>query len=256
VPSYTLYPTMTNPGQAVEQGRVAFTTSQNDAIAAATSYLHIPTKNKVMVDSVVVGSPAQGVYKPDDQIIAVDGVPVHTAAESVLAIRKHKVGDEVTSTVIRDGKTLELTTKTRPLSPEHPNVPSVGLEISDVVVPPFNITFNLSDIGGPSAGSMFAMSIIDQLTPLKINGGQNVAGTGTIDPEGNVGAIGGVVQKVAAAQRDGAKLFVLPISNCPDLKYIPAGIKTTPVATLAQEVKVVEAWAAGKPVPSCPKAAK
>jgi len=253
VPTKTLYPDNVNSSQAIQEGTAAFTGSQNDAVAAAMNYLHIPVTNHVVVDAVVIGSPADGVYKPGDEIIAVDGVPVSTSQEAITAIRKHKVGDNVTTTVVRDGKKMDLTTTTRALGPSHPHTPSVGLSISDVVEPPFTITFSLSDVGGPSAGTMFALGIIDQLTPEMINAGKNVAGTGTIDAQGNVGAIGGVVQKIAGAARDGAKLFVLPASNCPDLTRVPGGIVATPVNTLSQAVNVIKKWAAGGTVPRCPK---
>lgn len=253
VPTRTLYPDNVDSSVAREEGSVAFTNSQNDAIAAAMDYLNIPVTHEVTVNVVVKGSPADGVYKPGDQIIAVDGVKVSSTEEAIALIRKHKVGDEVTTTVIRDGEKMDLTTKTRELSKDKPTTPSVGLQISDQVVPPFDITFSLSDVGGPSAGSMFALGIIDKLTPGYLNDGKNVAGTGTIDPQGNVGPIGGVVQKIAGAQRDGAKLFLLPKSNCPDLKRIPGGITATPVSTLSQAVDAIKKWAAGGTVPSCPK---
>jgi PDZ domain-containing protein len=253
VPTKTLYPENVDKGQAVQEGTQAFTNSQNDAIAAAMNYLKIPVTNEVVVDVVVKGSPADGHYKVGDKIVAVDGKPVASADEAVKQIRTHNVGDEVTATVIRDGQTIEVTTSTRALSAQAPNTPSVGLSISDVVVPPFKITFSLSDVGGPSAGTMFSLGIVDELTPGYLNGGKAVAGTGTIDPQGNVGPIGGVVQKIAGAQRDGAKLFLLPTSNCGDLKRIPAGIVASPVSTLTQAVDVVKKWVAGDKVPSCPK---
>jgi PDZ domain-containing protein len=217
------------------------------------NYLKIPVKNDVVVDVVVKGSPAAGHYKVGDKIVAVDGKPVASADEAVKAIRTHNVGDSVTATVVRDGETIEVTTTTRALSKSAPNTPSVGLSISDVVVPPFKITFTLSDVGGPSAGTMFSMGIIDELTPGFLNGGKNVAGTGTIDPQGNVGPIGGVVQKIAGAARSGATLFLLPSSNCADLKRIPKGIVAVPVSTLTQAVGVTKSWVAGGKVPSCPK---
>ena len=253
VPTRTLYPDNVDSNVAREEGTVAFTNSQNDAIAAALSYLNIPVTYEITVDAVVKGSPADGVYKVGDQIVAVDGVKVSTADEAIKEIRKHKVGEDVTTTVIRDGQTIDLTSKTRALSKDQPDTPSVGLSISTQVVPPFTITFALSDVGGPSAGNMFALGIVDKLTPGYINDGKNIAGTGTIDPQGNVGAIGGVVQKIAGAQRDGAKLFLLPKSNCPDLKRIPGGITAVPVTTLSQSVDVIKKWAAGGSVPSCPK---
>ena len=112
--------------------------------------------------------------------------------------------------------------------------------------------FSVGDIGGPSAGMMFALGIIDKLTPMNLTGGRFIAGTGEITASGQVQAIGGIQQKMVGARNAGATIFLAPASNCSDVKgAIPAGLQVVKVGTLDQAVTDLEALKAGRPVPSC-----
>ncbi|TWE17547.1 PDZ domain-containing protein [Kitasatospora atroaurantiaca] len=118
------------------------------------------------------------------------------------------------------------------------------------------VTVDLGDIGGPSAGQLIALGIIDKLAGDgkggDLTGGKVVAGTGTIDDDGNVGAVGGVPLKTQAAARDGATVFLLPKSECSDAKVnTPAGLRLIPVTTLADAVAALTALNSGGTVPSC-----
>ena len=109
-----------------------------------------------------------------------------------------------------------------------------------------------SDLGGPSAGMMFALGIIDKLTPMNLTGGRFIAGTGEITPSGQVQAIGGIQQKMVGARNAGATIFLAPASNCSDVRgAVPAGLRVVKVSTLNQAVTDLEAVEAGRPVPSC-----
>ena len=102
---------------------------------------------------------------------------------------------------------------------------------------------------------MFALSIIDKLTPGFLSGGKIIAGTGTIDSDGQVGAIGGIVQKISASSSHGAKLFLAPRENCSDLVgHIPENLVVTPVSTLTEAVTALTDFKNGKKLPSCPAA--
>jgi PDZ domain-containing protein len=106
---------------------------------------------------------------------------------------------------------------------------------------PFTVDLRIDDVGGPSAGMMFALGIIDRLTPGSLTGGRHVAGTGTICGDGQVGAIGGIVQKMSAARAAGATLFLAPASNCSDVVgHIPSGLDVVAVDTLSDSLAALE----------------
>lgn len=118
------------------------------------------------------------------------------------------------------------------------------------------VTVDLGDIGGPSGGQMLSLAIIDKLAGNPkggdLTGGRNIAGTGTIDDSGNVGAVGGVALKTQAAARDGATVFLVPRGECSDAKVnTPAGLRLIPVNTLVDAVNALSALDAGAGVPSC-----
>jgi Lon-like protease len=117
---------------------------------------------------------------------------------------------------------------------------------------PFKITISLSDIGGPSAGLMFALAVVDKLTPGDINGGMTVAGTGEIDDQGNVGPIGGIPFKLMAARDAGATVFLTPAENCSEAQtHVPAGLRLVKVTSLGSAIKELADLKAGRPVPGC-----
>ena len=105
-------------------------------------------------------------------------------------------------------------------------------------------------MGGPSAGLMFATGIVDKLTPEDLTAGGHVAGTGTIDPDGNVGPVGGIRQKLAGARDAGAELFVMPERHCAEAQgHVPDGLTVVPVTTLTEAVDAIRAWTAAGCVP-------
>ncbi|RKN07829.1 S16 family serine protease [Streptomyces radicis] len=127
----------------------------------------------------------------------------------------------------------------------------LGLDASDV-----SVELHLADIGGPSAGLLFSLGIVDLLDGDgeggDLTGGEVVAGTGTIDAAGRVGAVGGVPLKTQAARRDGATVFLVPRDECGDATAdTPEGLRLLPVTTLEGAVNDLRALAAGESVPSC-----
>jgi PDZ domain-containing protein len=112
----------------------------------------------------------------------------------------------------------------------------------------------VGDIGGPSAGMMFALGIIDKLTKLDLTAGRFIAGTGEITPGGQVQPIGGIQQKMIGARNAGATIFLTPATNCADTKgAVPKGMRLVKVSTLNQAVTYLEALKSGQSssVPSC-----
>ena len=105
---------------------------------------------------------------------------------------------------------------------------------------PFPVSFSLKDTGGPSGGLVFALGVVEKLTPDDLMNGRVIAGTGTIDKAGHVGAIGGIDDKIVAARRAGATLFLAPVENCSDVTHVPSGITVYSVNTLSEAVNVLK----------------
>jgi Lon-like protease len=248
VPETELFP----PGQSAQQTQAQDTaemaSSQQLATAAALSALHIPYQTVVGVVSTVPGYPASKVLKAGDIIEAVDGQPVAGQASLSSMITSHPAGTVLTLKVLRAGQALTL----QVASKESDGTPVIGVEVQEQYKFPFTVTITVGDIGGPSAGMMFALGIIDKLTPLNLTGGKFIAGTGEITASGQVEPIGGIQQKMVGARSAGATIFLTPAANCSDTTgAVPAGLRLVKVSTLSQAMSDLEAIKAGKPVPSC-----
>jgi len=248
VPESELFP----PGQTAEQTQAQDTaqmaSSQETATAAALTVLHIKYQTQVAVMQTVPGTPASAVLKPGDVIEAVNGTPVAGATSLSTLITSHPAGTVLRLTVLRGGKTLELSVQ----SEESGGQPIIGVQVQEQYKFPFTVKITVGDIGGPSAGMMFALGIVDKLTPLNLTGGRFIAGTGEITASGQVQPIGGIQQKMVGARDAGATVFLAPAANCADTAgAVPAGLKVVRVSTLSQAISDLEAIKAGKPVPSC-----
>jgi PDZ domain-containing protein len=247
VPESELFTPGQSQQQTQQQDSQQMTGSQQSATAAALTQLHIAYQTQVVVASAEQGFPAYGVLKAGDVISVLDGHPV-TPANLTSLIAAHPAGSTLAVTIVRAGRTQQVRVATR-ASGGHP---VMGVQVGEQYKFPFTVKFSVGDIGGPSAGMMFALGIIDKLTQLDLTGGKFIAGTGEIEASGKVGAIGGIQQKMAGARQAGATVFLAPASNCPDVKgAIPAGLQVVKVATLNQAVTDLEALKAGQPVPSC-----
>ncbi|MFO7151666.1 MAG: SepM family pheromone-processing serine protease [Bacillota bacterium] len=200
--------------------------------------------NGAKVVEVMEDSPAKGLVQPEDIIVGVDGVKVNLAEEVINLVTKHKIGDKVNLKIIRNGEELTLTVPTMESKTEK-GKPIIGVFITTLdwkPILPLDININTGDIGGPSAGLMFTLEILNQLTPGDLTRGHKIAGTGTISLDESVGEIGGVVQKVAAAKRDGAEIFFVPENNAEEAREAAEnlGIKLVPVRTLQDVLDYLE----------------
>jgi Lon-like protease len=214
VPRDLVYPPEQSVEEAEEETHLEMTSSQSSAQAAGLTEAGYDVEETVEIISVTPNGPAAGKLESGDRLLQVDGEPVATSNAAVKAIQDRDPGDPVTLTVQRDGDTRTVEVTTEP-SPDDDSVPLVGIEVGVVPDFPFTITYNVDPaIGGPSAGAMFALAIYDKLTPGELTDGQVIAGTGEIDADGNVGSIGGIQQKILAAEGIGADLFLVPKDNC------------------------------------------
>ena len=248
-PRDIIYPPDQSADEVEQQNTAEMTGSQDSAIAAALQAANVPFHAKV--STVAKGTPADGKLKQDDVVLAVDGQTVSQVPQVGELVRKHKVGENVVFLIRRGGaeQTVELKTAA---TPGDETRPMVGITIG--VESKVNVTVNLGqDIGGPSAGTAFALAIYDKLTPGALLDGKHVAGTGTIDALGQVGAIGGIQQKIAGAKDDGATVFLVPAQNCDAALHADVkDIRLVKINTLSEAIGALQAVASGKGVvPAC-----
>lgn len=246
VPHSTLYPDEKSAKEVDQENAEEFSASQESAKAAALKQLHIKVSSHIIVGSVVKGGPAQGKLHAGDVIRAVDGESVREPKQVAQLVTKHKPGQRVEFTVVpaRAAKAAEKARKQPSASDERrisvgtKKAPDdgrtiVGIQPATGHAFPFPIHIKLADVGGPSAGLMFSLGIVDKLTPGKLTGGSFVAGTGTIDDHGKVGAIGGIQMKTVAARAKGAQYFLTPPDNCAAAaKEKPDGLTLVKTGTL------------------------
>jgi Lon-like protease len=240
------------PGQSQQQVSKEDTeemaSSQQTATAAALCELNISFRTIDTVQTTIKGMPAAGVLRPGDVIEAVDGTPVTCHSDAGTLIKRHKPGTALQLTILRHGKTVPVRLVTADAAGE----PEIGVYILESYAFPFSVTISVGDIGGPSAGMMFALGLIDKITSDNLTGGRFIAGTGEIEANGTVEAIGGIQQKMAGARAAGATIFLTPASNCSNtVGAVPAGLRLVKVSSLAGAVAALKALKAGKPVPSC-----
>lgn len=252
VPRELLYPDEVSADELRERGAALFSTAESDAIGAALNYLGLPSAREVVVTAVVSQTPAEGIFEPRDRIRAINGSEITSPADVVQAVQSAPVGTEFAIEVDRHGEQTSLAVMSA-ANPDNDGKPFIGISVGDYFTPDFRVDFTLQDIGGPSAGLIFATGLIDKLTPDNITGGGHVAGTGTISPDGTVGPIGGIRQKLAGARESGAEIFLMPAQHCAEAEgFIPDGLTVVPVATLDEAMSALEAWRAGGPLASCP----
>jgi len=201
--------------------------------------------------------PAYNVLRPCDEIVGVDGHALTQSSDLTKIVKSHKPGTAVALQIARDGheQTVEVPVVAVP------GGRLIGVSLARRYHVPVDIQLDTSDISGPSAGLAMTLAIIDRLTPGDLTGGKNIAVTGTIDPDGNVGEIGALEQKAVAARAAGAKVFIVPAcandsGRAACLKDIAAAKKrvggdvlVAPVSTLAQALQVLRE-AGGAPVRS------
>ncbi|NUS42809.1 MAG: PDZ domain-containing protein [Mycobacteriaceae bacterium] len=254
VPRAEVYPPDRSRQDVDKDNAADFAKSENSAEIAALRYLKYPiTVVAVGVGEVGDKSPAKGILNEGDQLLSVDGVPVKTAKGVQEQVSAHKPGTELPIEVRRDGKQQNVKVKLG----ERPDDKSKGFlgitpEEQDKAEVPFKVHFNLTDIGGPSAGLMFSLAVVDKLSPGELSGGTFIAGTGTIDDQGKVGPIGGITYKMIAARQAGAITFLVPADNCSEAReHIPAGLRLVKVDTLPGAVSALESLSTGGPAPTC-----
>ncbi len=229
--------------------------SQSLAVVAALRQSGIEVTRWPMVTAVSSSGPSADVLLPGDLIQAVDGKVTKDVPAVQQIISEHYVGDPVVFTVLRNGERLRPTVITRATA-NNPKRPIAGITLSTGYSYAPDVSFAIDpDIGGSSAGLLFALAIHDQLSSADLTAGRIISGSGTMDADGRVGSVGGIQEKLASAVRDKASIFLLPRSNCPDVAGIPADLRVVPVDSLAEATEALQKLtdpATADAVPRCP----
>jgi PDZ domain-containing protein len=188
------------------------------------------------------GLPAEGVLQRGDVIVRINNETISTTCEVTSVLQDVGIGSEAEVTVRRLG-TLKTFTLTTVAHPEDPSFPVLGVLIRDVNYrfdPGLDVKIETGDIGGPSAGLMFALVLYDRLTPDDLTAGRSIAGTGTIACDGRIGAISGIEQKVAGAEQEGAEIFLVPVANADGARDAADDLEVVPIATFDDAVEYLE----------------
>jgi len=185
----------------------------------------------VEVTQVVPGTPADGKLRAGDRILDADGRAVASTDEVRAAITRHEIGERVAFRIDRDDTEKNVSVQVR----EADGQPRVGILLRDLFPDlPVKVSIETeNNIGGPSAGLMFTLSIIDKLTPEDLTGGKRIAGTGEIALDGGVLPVGGVAEKLIAVRRLGVTTFLIPAENCDSVRgQVPDGLRLVKVSTI------------------------
>lgn len=246
LPLDEVYPPNRSTAEIRAESTAQMEISQQDAIAVALKDLGYEVPRNLYISSVLEGTPASKLLIAGDLIFEAGGIEVSTFEELRSQIQL-SVGQPMVISVIRDGASLEVE-----ITPEFRDEAYViGALVGYTYEFPATVNLQLGDVGGPSGGLMFSLGIIDALTPGSLAGNNHVAGTGTISPSGEVGAIGGIDLKMIAAKDSGATLFLAPFGNCDEvLGAIPSGLSVVAVRDLSEAKSAVEALATGQSLPA------
>jgi Lon-like protease len=249
VPRDEIFPPELSDQQVETQNAQLFRDSEANAKAAALRYLGYPTT--VVAGQVIPGGAVSGTLAVGDRLLAINGEPLSTAQRAVeLLVGSHP------------GQLVQLRFQHGDTPPQEAVIALgkgaqqgrgyLGVGLTERPEVPFTITITLADVGGPSAGLMFALAIVDKLTPGALTSNMFVAGTGEIATDGRVGPIGGIALKMIRAQEAGATVFLVPTENCTEAaQRAPAGLRLVRVGNLADAVHALDQLRDGQQPSHC-----
>lgn len=241
MPHELIYPSGTTADEVEQMNTQAMASSQDLALAAALEELDMEYRQQLDVLDFAPEAEDAGtteVLEVGDQVIAAGGEEI-TGLEGMRAAVNDAAGQPVELTVIRDGEEVDVEVPTyQEADGEH----YVGIMLQGDFDFPVDVDIQLENVGGPSAGLMFSLGIVDAMTEESMTGGEQWSGTGTVDPDGTVGPIGGIAQKAVGSLDQGAEHFLVPRDNCPELEgRVPEGLQTYGVEDVAEARQIVEA---------------
>jgi PDZ domain-containing protein len=252
VPVELLYPKDRTTEEVRSESSAMMEVSQQDAIAAALDHLGYETPRQVYIAEVVADAAASGKLVAADFVTSINGEAITDLDQLKSIVTSWDEAEPLEVVVDRSGR--EVTAQVSPIKDAEGNY-RLGILVGYKYDFPVDVKLQLGDVGGPSGGMMFALGIIDRLTPGNLTGGLHVAGTGTIAESGEVGPIGGVVQKLYGAKRAGATVFLAPADNCEEIVgNVPAGLRVVKIEKLQDALDALEKLSADeqdKSLPSC-----
>lgn len=254
-----VYPPDVSAEEIQEQNVELMTQSQQGAAVVALRADGIEVPEEVKVAQIVKGAPAAETLQVNDQILTVDGTSIDNPEDVRVVLQDYEPGTEVPFTLMRDGEELALDVPTGesepdPMDPDAPPRTVIGVFLASDFDLPYAVTIDAGNVGGPSAGMMFSLAIYDKITEGPLTGGLNFAGTGTIASDGTVGGIGGVVQKMHAAEDAGVDYFLAPAENCDEVVgRIPGDLEVISIENFTQARDIVEGLGLGEDIdlPRC-----
>lgn len=251
IPGEVYFPAGKTPQQVSDDSKMQIVDSKELAIAVGLRTAGVPMASSVA--AVAADGPSAGVLRTGDRIIAIDGAEVTERDTAPSLVRKRKPGEVATVTVERDGKRSDERVTLAAADADGTVVPVLGVTVTQVPRDPkVKVEISTGRIGGPSAGLMFALAIVDKLTPGELTGGAFIAGTGTIALDGSVGRIGGITHKMRAAREAGATVFLVPAGNCAEaVTDVPGGLRLVRVDAITDAIASLDALRTGADAPGC-----
>ncbi|WP_172457500.1 PDZ domain-containing protein [Pseudonocardia sp. N23] len=250
VPRNAVFPAGQTQQQIDAKNDADFSGSETSAVSAALTYLDLPSQ--VVVGPDIAGLPVNPVLRPGDRIVSVQGKEIGRIGDIRAALAGTTPGQQIPVEIVRDDGPVQAVTVT--LIQLGGGNTQGGLGIAPVARPAGDekITISLTGVGGPSAGLMFSLAVVDRLTPGELTGGTFIAGTGEIAATGEVGAIAGIPLKLIAAKDAGATVFLVPAANCTEAREsAPEGITLVKVERLTDAVSDLDTIRAGGTAPTC-----
>ena len=243
VPRELIYPPDKTQEQVEQSNAEALHESQESAETVALRELGYPVQ--VTIEKVVPGGPSAATLQAGDVITSVEGTPVTSTLKLTELVRAKPAGTPLSIGYTRAGTAATAEIISRADGADQP--PRLGIQARTKNQPhPFTLKLELDKIGGPSAGLMFTLGIIDKLRPEDLTGGRIIAGTGTIDDEGGVGPIGVIAQKLRGAKAATATVFLVPADNCTEaLRTAVPGLTMAKVATVQDALAALKTLGEG-----------
>lgn len=238
-----IYPEGWDDQRLSDEADMMMLDSQANAKAAALNLLDIPFTSVIKITMVEKKGPAGKILKAADTLVSIQGQKATGLTQVQRLVAETKGERPVELVVIRAGKELSLSVLPKLIEDKW----RMGIYVQTVPTFPFPIDVKVGNVGGPSAGQVLALAIYDKLTPGELTGGKRIAGTGTISPDGEIGPVGGVKQKMYGAKRAGVSWFLAPSGNCDQvIGNIPEGLTVIKVSTIQDSLKAVTAIATNK----------
>jgi Lon-like protease len=250
VPRADLYPDEEDSDEIDQENAVMMDVSKETATVVALREVGYKIEpSGVQVTDVAAGTPADGRLRAGDRILEIDGRAVTSTDEVRAAITGHQIGERVAFRVERGDAEKKVAVKVAEVQGQ----PRVGIVLHDLFADlPVKVTIETeNNIGGPSAGLIFTLSIIDKLTREDLTAGRRIAGTGAIAVNGDVEPVGGVAEKLIAVRRQGVSTFLIPADNCDSVRgRVPDGLRLVKVSKIEDALRFlrdpkVEATAPG-----------